>query len=118
MSASEELEAALRRESELRARLIDAHRERLESEDRTAARLDAAMLEAEALRAQRDELSARCGLAEERATAERVRRERLERLPPVRMLKLVGGFAPLARLRERRADSYERELAHAKRGDG
>jgi hypothetical protein len=109
-----ELDAALRRESELRAALVDAHRDRLESEDRIAARLDAALLDAEALRGEVAELSARCTAAEERATAEQVRRERLERLPPLRLAKLLARIPLLDRLRARRAKAYRQALAQAK----
>jgi hypothetical protein len=112
-----ELDAALERESGLRAALVEAHRQRLESEDRTADRLDAALVDAEQLRGQLAELAAAATQAEERALAERVRRERLERTPPLRLLKAVAELPPLRLLRGRRVRDYERELARA-RGDG
>ena len=106
-----ELEAALARESELRAALVEAHRRRLESEDELTARLDAAVADAEALRRRLAEV-------EERALAERVRRERLERIPPVRVLKRLAGLPLLAALRARRARAYEATLARVRGEDG
>jgi hypothetical protein len=105
-----ELKAALARESELRAALVDAHRRRLESEDRLTGRLDAVAVDAQALR---DQLAR----AEERALAERVRRERLERLLPMWVLKRSAELPLLRTLRARRARAFERALGRA-RGEG
>ncbi len=106
-----ELDAALRRESELRSSVVEAHRRRLESEDRMAGRLDAALVEAEALRSQLDEHRAQL-------VAERVRRERLERTAPLRLLKRLARLPALSALRARRARGYQRALARAWGDDG
>lgn len=105
-----ELKAALARESELRAALVEAHRQRLESEDRLAGRLDAALVDAEALREQLTR-------AQERALAERVRRERLEQTLPLRVLKQLVGLPLLRTVRARRTRDFERALVRA-RGEG
>lgn len=105
-----ELKAALERESQLRAALVEAHRRRLETEDRLAGRVDAALVEAEALR---DQLAR----TEERALAEHVRRERLEQSFPVRVLKALIGLPVLRAVRAQRTRNFERALARA-RGKG
>ena len=105
-----ELKAALARESELRAALVEAHRQRLESEDSFAARLDAALVDAEALR---DQLAK----AESHALAERVRRERLQQTLPMRILQRLADLPPLRVVRARRARNFERALVRA-RGEG
>ncbi len=111
-----ELDDALRREAELRAQLVEAHRQRLESEDRLNGLLDAAGADADALRAQRDELLETVALAQQHTVAERVRRERLERTPPLRLLRWLATLPPLSILRARRARDYERELGRAREG--
>ena len=87
-----ELEAALARESELRAALVEAHRQRVETEDQLA----------EALK---------------RADAEQVRRERLEQVLPLRVLKRLLDLPLLRSLRARRARDFERALSRS-RGEG
>lgn len=111
-----ELDEALRREAELRTQLVEAHRQRLESEDRLNGLLDAAAADADALRVQRDELLETVALAQEHTVAEQVRRERLERTPPLRLLKWLAALPPLAALRARRAREYERELERTRGG--
>ncbi len=106
-----ELEAALRRESELRSALVEAHRLRLESEDRIAGRLDAALIDAETLRSQVDELHAQL-------VAERVRRERLEQTLGLGVLRRLGTLPVLRSLRARRARAYQRALARAQEDEG
>ncbi len=110
-SPESELARALTRESELRAALVEAHRRRLATEDGVAARMDAALVEIEALR---DQLAK----ADGRALAERVRRERLEQSLPIRLLKPLLGLPVLRSLRARRARNFERALVRARGKDG
>ena len=105
-----ELDEALRREAELRASLVEAHRQRLESEDRLNGLLDAAAADADALRAQRDELLETVEQAQQHALAEQVRRERLERTPPLRLVRGLAALPPFRLLRARRARDFQREL--------
>lgn len=104
---SEELEAALAREADLRSSLVEAHRQRLESEDRLADRLTAAQAEALELR---EELERR----KELLVIERVRRQRLERSIPVRALKHVRDLPGLGWIQARRTRGYDRALAAAR----
>jgi len=110
----DELEDALRREAELRAQLVDAHRMRLESEDRLNGLLDAAAADADALRAQRDELLETVEATQAHVTAEQVRRERLERTAPLRLARRLAALPPFTLLRARRARAYQQELGRAR----
>jgi predicted nucleic acid-binding Zn-ribbon protein len=109
-----ELDEALRREAELRASLVDAHRQRLESEDRLNGLLDAAAADSDALRAQRDELLQTIEQTQRQALAEQVRRERLERTPPLRLARGLAALPPFSLLRARRARGFQRELDRAR----